>query len=384
MSVGHKNVLVVGDVADVNEHIQDTLGRDGYDSRAVATERACLEAIVRGQTALVFISLFSSLDVARLLAQIRAFDGKLPVVLVADAGTAVQVAGLLRDGANDYLLYPIADPSLLQLAVSRNIERRSVTRRPDLNRVNKALVESLEVLERDQRAGLRVQQGMLPDSPFSVGALRLQHRMEPSLILSGDFIDYFELPDGQLLFYIADVSGHGTSGAIVTVLLKSLSTRLFDEFADLGLEGAGEVLGWINRSLLVCGLPQHVTMFLGMIDKAGHALQYANAAHFPGAILSDGNSTRYLELGGLPLGIYDTAEYPVHHLTMPDAFEMVMFSDGVFEILPEMSLHEKEQKLLSLVQCGSGDIAVLADQLGLGDVKDAPDDITVLTVVKTG
>ena len=180
------------------------------------------------------------------------------------------------------------------------------------------------------------------------------------------------------------MSGHGTSGAIVTVLLKSQSARLCNEFDDLGLKDAGQILGWFNRELVACGMPQHVTMFLGVIDKRGETLEYANAAHFPGTILTSQESTRYLEAGGLPLGIYETAEYPCRRLEMPDFFSMVMFSDGVFEVMPKDPLKLKEKKLLSLVEYAGSDIAVLAEKLGLDEVEDVPDDIAVFTVVKVG
>ena len=50
-------------------------------------------------------------------------------------------------------------------------------------------------LERDQRAGQYIQLGMLPPNPMGIGHFTLQHRVEPSLILSGDFVDYFQVTD---------------------------------------------------------------------------------------------------------------------------------------------------------------------------------------------
>lgn len=390
MSVGRKEVLVAGEVAGLNKKINNALKGSGYDIDSVPTLAACVARVRDNPPVLLFIPLFAEgLDATALLAGVREASAELPVVVIADDATAGKVVRHLDRGADGYLVYPFAHPSLVRYAVSRNIERRRETRKRkrgerDMKRLNKALVESLKVLEQDQQAGLRVQQGMMPESPYTMGSLTLTHRIVPSLILSGDFIDYFELPDGRLLFYIADVSGHGVSGAIVTVLLKSLSTRLCNEFEELSLPDAGGMLGWFNTELIACGLPQHVTMFLGVVDKAGQALEYANAGHFPGTILSSGESTRYLEIGGLPLGIYESARYASHHVTLPERFNMVMFSDGVFEILREETLEAKEKKLLSLVQYQGGNIEVLADQLGLGEVKEVPDDIAVFTVAKAG
>lgn len=389
MSVGRKEVLVACDVASANKKIKESLKGSGYEIHVCKSAEACLEDISEASPAIVFLSLFSKFDGADLLAQVRQLEPELPVILLADASSAAEIVPLMEQGANDYLLSPIADASLVEFCVRRNLERRKETRRRkrserDLKRLNKALVASLKVLEQDQQAGFSVQQGMMPESPYKAGDLVLTHRIVPSLILSGDFIDYFELPDRRLIFYIADVSGHGTSGAIITVLLKSLSTRLFNESEELGLRDAGGILEWFNRELLGYGLPQHVTMFLGIMDRHGRTLEYANAAHFPATILSDGESSRYLEIGGLPLGIYDTATYPCREVELPATFELVMFSDGVFEIMPEASLSDKESRLLALVESADGNIETLADQLGLGEVKEVPDDIAVFTVAKAG
>lgn len=390
MTGEQQRVLVVSSAASVQKNITISLQGSGYDIGPIATEAGCVDALAGPSPALVLVSLFDdAIDAARLLAAIRAVDARLPVVLMADADTAAGLVPLLQGGADDYLLYPLAAPALVQYILSRNIDQpggtgRQTSDEADLQRRMAALQANLELLEQDQRAGLRVQQGMLPESPRSVGRLRFEHRMVPSLILSGDFVDYCELPDGRLLFYIADVSGHGTSGAMVTILLKRLGTRLCSELGTLGLDHAGQMLGWFNRELLACGLPQHVTLFLGMIDTDGESLEYANAAHFPPPILSSAGSARYLETGGLPLGIYDKAEYSCRKLALPTQFTLVMFSDGVLEILAEASLKEKEDKLLSLVEYGGGSIADLVDRLGLGEVRQVPDDIAVFTVARAG
>ncbi|MCB1691374.1 MAG: SpoIIE family protein phosphatase [Pseudomonadales bacterium] len=390
MSVGRKEVLVVGEAAGTLGQVQGALAGSGYDIELVSSEEDCLGRFHDTVPAIVFVETgAASIDAAHVIATIREREAEIPVVLMARATEAATLVPLMSQGATDYLIFPVPDESLIAYALRRNIERRRETRKRkraerELKKLNKTLLESLQVLEQDQQAGSRVQQGMMPESPFECEGITLTHLIVPSLILSGDFIDYFELPDHRLLFYFADVSGHGTSGAIVTVLLKSLSGRLYNEFEELGLEDAGQILVWINRELLACGLEQHVTMFLGVVDHHGKRLQYANAAQFPPSIFSTAEGARYLEMGGLPLGIYPTARYQSHELELPAAFALVMFSDGVFEIMPEEKLSAKEERLRSLVECGCRDVDSIADHLGLSQVTEVPDDIAVFTVARAG
>jgi serine phosphatase RsbU (regulator of sigma subunit) len=229
---------------------------------------------------------------------------------------------------------------------------------------------------------------MMPQSPKEFHGLTLKHRIQPSMILSGDFIDYFELQDGRFLFYIADVSGHGSAAALITIILKSLSVRLLNESHSshdqegLSLVTSNEILGWFNSELLRLGVEQHVTMFLGLMNASCSELQYSNAGHFPGAIVADAEQVRYLEIGGLPLGIKRDVTYGRNTVVLPNTFVMVMFSDGVLEILSETTLKDKEKALLSLVNYGVSDTDSIAEQLNLKSITNVSDDVAVFSIVR--
>ena len=67
-----------------------------------------------------------------------------------------------------------------------------------------------------------------------------------------------------------------------------------------------------------------------------------------------------------------------------------MFSDGVFEILPQGTLEAKEEHLLSVVKCQqsgenlAGMVNGLVDDLGVLSASAIPDDIAVFTVASSG
>jgi sigma-B regulation protein RsbU (phosphoserine phosphatase) len=153
--------------------------------------------------------------------------------------------------------------------------------------------------------------------------------------------------------------------------------------SDPGFSAAGlasdELLTWFNRAMLALELEQHVTMFLGVIDLNESTLDYSSAAHFPGTILCQDGACQYLELGGLPLGVCET-EYNREVRDLSEAFELVLFSDGVLEILPQMTLENREKHLIRLVESGSRSISALSADLNLEGRSEVPDDIAVLTL----
>lgn len=387
MNVGPGDLLVVDDTTGALKEINSFLSESGYNTKTVATQIDCLQWIKSENPDLLILKADTpSFNLSELFNHIQSETG---VLLLIDQDSAEEFLPLLDGVATGYLDLPVQNMALLSFAVKKIIRQVEEVRRrkkteQELEALNKTLAQNLRVLERDQYSGLMVQQNMMPESPMVIGNVTFNHKIIPSLILSGDFVDYAEMSDQRLLFLISDVSGHGASSAFVTVLLKSLSRRLQREAEKLKLETPGQILKWINHELRECELDHHVTMFIGMLDKFKKKLQYANAAQFPGAILSSRDETRFLEIGGLPLGLYSNAEYEDYVIDLPDNFTLIMFSDGVFEIMSEQTLKAKEEYLLSLVKYGNRSIDTLSDHLGLNSLTQVPDDIAVLTVSKAG
>lgn len=240
-----------------------------------------------------------------------------------------------------------------------------------------------ESLVRDQLAGRQVQENLLPNSGVQLGELRFDYRIFPSLVLSGDSIEYVELEDGRILFYIADVSGHGAAGALVSVLLKGIAFGLLSDIEARTLKNPAEVLEAFNQAIRSFDIDQHVTMFLGLLDPKNKLLHFSNAAHFPATIFITGQALDYLELVSLPLGMYQTPGYVTKEINLPNEYSIVMFSDGVLEIMAQSTIHDKEEHLKMLVKSGMRDVDSLANELGIDGAHNAPDDIALFTITSS-
>jgi len=143
---------------------------------------------------------------------VLAVDPSLPVAVVAPNGIDKRsVIEALRCGVVD-----VFESDELTAGLSQRIDK-AVGRGSRLVRVAAATSEDattraqLREFQRDQRAGRYIQMGMLPPSPMAIDRYRLRHKLYPSLMLSGDFVDYFRITERHFAFYMADVSGHGAS-----------------------------------------------------------------------------------------------------------------------------------------------------------------------------
>lgn len=329
-------------------------------------------------------------ELSRRLDEVESFT---PIVACTSSQSSADVVQAMRAGAADVVLKPCNDDrNALDDVIGKLFDRVRVNRlnqlyRQELEEANRDLRNGISELRADQNAGRKVQLKMLPDHQLTLSGLSVDYLIKPSLYLSGDFLDYFRISDDKVLVYIADVSGHGASSAFVTVLLRNLTNRLQRNFRRQSSEDIlhpERFLERINSELLDTGLGKHVTVFVGIISTTERTLSYAVGAHFPMPILSfEDGETRFLEGSGLPVGLFETPEWELYQVKLDRPFRLLLFSDGLLEVIPAKSLDEKENRLLELVSGGSHTIASLSDALGLGKISELPDDIAIVSVTDT-
>ena len=316
-------------------------------------------------------------------------DSRTAFIPVLDNPSPMEVASCYRGDATDILINPFDKQALL-----RGIERSTKYQKlliansnykQQLEQANRDLQDNLRILEMDQQAGRQVQQSMLPPTPQRYRDYEIAHFIVPSLYLSGDFVAYHVIFNRYLVFYAADVSGHGASSAFLTVLLRFLMTRTLRRHVDNnGREAMARApegfVEYINKQILAIGVDKHLTMFAGSIDMECNVLRYAVGAHMPMPVLIQDGNVELMEGKGKPLGIFEDIEWPVIERQLPDKFALVLTSDGVLEVLPGDSLEDKESFMLSAVARSDTSVESVCEELQISELKDAPDDVTVLTV----
>src|SRR5690606_13723102 len=121
-------------------------------------------------------------------------------------------------------------------------------------------------------------------------------------------------------------------------------------------------------------------LFYGVIDPATMILQYSVGGHFPMPVLLQQGQARYLEGRGMPVGLFREAKYETHEYQLQQDFPLLLFSDGILEIIPQPSLQEKEVSLLDMVRISAGDLGHLAALLQLDALPEVPDDIAMMAI----
>ncbi|UTW13808.1 PP2C family protein-serine/threonine phosphatase [Marinobacterium rhizophilum] len=311
------------------------------------------------------------------------FHPKPVLALVPDLDAAHLLSGL-RAGASDIYSYRCLnyEAQAFVATLSRLLSRAAQLEAA--HRYRESLERSLDELREDQMAAQQVQQNLLPAKLQSIGGVSFAYDLTPSLVLSGDFVDVAPLDDHLTLFYLADVSGHGASSALVTVLLKNMTNRVLrahQRDTPLSELSPASTLYVLNRELLDTGLGKHFTIFAGILDARNSTLKYAVGGHHPMPVLNQGGEARFLTGRGMPVGLFDEPFFDEHELHLADTFSLTLFSDGVLEVMAkEGSLDKREERLRELVAAG----VVMPDDLlesVLGSAS-CPDDIAILTLYR--
>ena len=384
-------ILIIDDDESVRHSIATYLTDSGYDTFEAGDGAQGLEVMESVSPELVLCDLrMPKLDGINVLKAISDKYAHVPIIVISGAGVMSDVVEALRLGASDYLIKPILDLEVLEHAIERSLERYSLRRenlayRQKIEQANIELKSSLAVLEQDQQAGLQVQMKMLPVSPMQKGAYVFRHKIVPSLYLSGDFVEYVTVGNDHVAFFVADVSGHGASSAFVTVLMKNLTARMrsdYNRYRKDSILHPAEFLAQANAELLGTEIGKHATLFFAVLDTQRNQLTYSVAGQLPLPLLVTDEGAQYLEGKGAPVGLFEQTSYEEVELQLPPKFRIMMFSDGILEVLPAKSLADKEAMLLEAAADCRADLLSVFDRLGVDTSQNYPDDIALLVVDK--
>ena len=387
-----ERIVVIDDTEIVRTLLVRYLQRRGFATLEAADGQQGLDVIRANRPDLVLCDLrMPNLDGLGVLRALREESPEIPIVVMSGEGLLQDAIGALQLGAWDYVAKPV-DLRVLEHALNRALEKAALVEenhryRARLERLNRELEASLRLLAEDENAGRQIQVRMLPRNHQRFGDYLFTRDVIPSSFLSGDFIDVFSIDSRHWGFYLADVSGHGVSSALVTVLLRTFVQRhvasAIQSGDDLVLSPA-RLLMRLNEEMARDDLDKHLTIFYGVIDLQEDTLLYANAGHFPWPIMCDAGAIRVLEQPGVPVGMLPRSRYQQHSVPLAPAMSLSVFSDGVLEVLSQPTLDAKLEYLRGLFGRPNVTVEQARQELHLDGMSALPDDVAMLIIQRGG
>lgn len=229
-----------------------------------------------------------------------------------------------------------------------------------------------EAYEEEMALAREIQQGLLPREYPQVGGASFGNRYLPISGLAGDFFEVVDLGDEQVGLLISDVMGHGVRSALIASLLRGLVAQ-----SRAQADCPGSLLKAVNDGLVTylkqAGVTMFATAFYVVVDFSEGKIRYASAGH-PAGIVSDGEGASLLPLGGRGkgpgLGLIPNAEYGSESIPLAGIENILLFTDGIFEVENSMGEAFLQNRLVKTVAEARGkDLENMLDHI-LEKVKD--------------
>jgi sigma-B regulation protein RsbU (phosphoserine phosphatase) len=214
-------------------------------------------------------------------------------------------------------------------------------------RLHREAVEK-EKMEREIEIAASIQRAILPTTLPAVSGILLAAGNRPTKQVGGDFYDVYPLPDGRVAFCVADVSGKGIPAALLVSTVHACIHLLVEA-------GASDLPGLVARTnhhlARFSATRKFVTLFIAVYDPRDRSLRYVNAGHNPGIWLSERGVT-LLSSGGVPIGMFETANQVESRVVLAPGDLVVLYSDGITEAADAKDEEFGMERLTDLLQAG--------------------------------
>ena len=335
-------ILIVEDDKSTQRLLQRTLEKWGNEVACADNGVEALNLLKKEVYPIVITDwVMPELDGPGLVQEIRqnANSDYVYVIMLTSKSTKPDIIAGMDAGADDFLAKPF-DPDELRVRVRAG--QRLVKLKQELEQRNIDLLTANIRMKRDLSTAAEIQKSLLPANRSPRADLNIAWRFQPCDELAGDILNFFELDEKTIGFYVLDVSGHGVAASLLSVTLSRMLSPIMDDTSLLKakrdtapfyhINSPEEVANQLNRRFQVDAQnEQFFTMLYGVVDMESRKLTYASAGH-PGIIyLSDGQPAEVLQAPSLPIGFISNPQYHQQTLDLNKGDRVFLFSDGLIE-----------------------------------------------------
>src|SRR6202142_4456880 len=181
-------------------------------------------------------------------------------------------------------------------------------------------------LERDLAMARQLQFRLLPPALPKLSHLDIAAKFVPARAIGGDLYDFVNYSLSRTAIVIGDVSGKGAPGGIYAAFVSGILR------SHAPIEpGPAEMLSAVNFSLGERRIEgQFVSLIYAVWDDRNRTLQVANSG-LPRPMYCHDGKIEVIEATGLPLGLFDEADYDEFNFRAKPGDMFVFFSDGILD-----------------------------------------------------
>jgi serine phosphatase RsbU (regulator of sigma subunit) len=299
------------------------------------------------------------------------------VMVVGEAGSAVEARAVIRDTAPDLLFLDVEMPEMRGTALAASlpeprpyivfatafetyaleaiaVEATDYLLKPISRTKLHATLERVRTrlgrqshLEREIKAASAEQALMWPGVLPSISGFDCAAASLPARGVGGDFYDAFHIGDSRWALLLGDVSGKGIAAGLVA---SAVQARVHTA-ARLARLGPEQLMAAVDRDVYdTTSGSRYATAIYATLDTSTRTMVLVNAGH-PAVLVLDAEagSMRRVDSTGPALGLLQEGEFRAATLTLKPGAVLVAYTDGVNEARDDQDEEFGESGLTSLV-----------------------------------
>ncbi|MBI2618635.1 MAG: PP2C family protein-serine/threonine phosphatase [Ignavibacteriales bacterium] len=187
-----------------------------------------------------------------------------------------------------------------------------------------------ERVEREIQIAAEIQNKLIPKELPPIHGYQIDASAIPCKTIGGDYYDVVPIDDDSYVLVVADVSGKGIPAALLVSTLNAALHAYIQTSISLS-----DLVQKLNQ-IVYKNTPseRYITFFISILNTRRHQLMYVNAGHnFPYKVRKGDGEFERLTAGGLPLGMFEQAEYKSETIDIQPDDLLVFYSDGVTEAM---------------------------------------------------
>jgi phosphoserine phosphatase RsbU/P len=326
-------ILIVDDEPFNVDYLEQELEDLHYETLTAVNGQDALEKIAAEKPDLVLLDImmpimdgFTVLQKAKADSEIR----NIPIIVISATNDLQSVVRGIELGAEDYLPKPF-EPTLLKARIQSSLEKKHLRDLQDLY---------LKSLEKEFNIARNIQKEFLPAELPQVKGWEIASHFKAAKEVAGDFYDAFLLPDGKLMFLVADVCDKGIGAALFMTLFRSLiraaSTGIqFSPAQVQPLTPSEQLLHTVSLTNNYVAETHEAanmfaTVFIAILDASNGDLWYINCGNDPALIIGgDGSVRDQLNPTGPVVGALPNVRYKVEETRLAPDEMILAFTDGI-------------------------------------------------------
>lgn len=343
-----ERVLVVDDSKVQRRVLVASLRRQGFTVLEAGSGEEALALLSEGLVDLILSDWMmpgmTGLQLCQLVRDLP-LENYIYFILLTSKNETGAVTKGLEIGADDFLTKPVGADELRARIKAGDRILRMQRELADKNRLITSALDEIQTLyeavDRDLVEARKMQQSLLRERWHDFGTAEISLLLKPSGHVGGDLVGHFRAGENRIAVYSIDVSGHGIASALMTSRLAGyLSDGAPDQNIALVRDTDGrylarppfEVATLLNALMLEeIKTDLYITFAIGYLDLTTGRVDICQCGHPNPAVLKADGSICYQGRNGLPIGLFEDAEYEQWHLDLAPGDRLLFYSDGFTE-----------------------------------------------------